>query len=721
MGVVSKSIAAFCGVAAIFCGAAEVPVGSRTYQPFEKYEFSGPKYGIMHNEDCTQFFYTFKYPATEEGLKQYIDECYLAPGHQIREFLLNPQAQRFGYQSRVGDSFIDALTFTDDGRVLDQGVELNATHTRAMKRFKTFADAGINPWMVWTRHLRERGVSPWISIRMNDMHAGPDHSSRMNSEFYKQNTDKLIAPYRGDWAAHGLDFTHPEVRKYMLDCIQETLDLCEPDGLDLDFMRFGTAFRRGHEQRGREIMNEFIREVRRRVDALAEKSGHPVRLSVRIHSDPRDAYAFGFDPGVWAEEGLIDILAVGPFFDSSFHEIPIREWRRIVGDQVLIAASVETSAKGYPGADRIWDAGLLNGLAALYFHEGADRIYLFNHFGNQYDNMSRVGDPDLAAAAVRRHALMYNDMPAPGRIRECHLPSVTTGWSTFRLDIGPEPAADRPVLLVLGSNTACPGLQVRFNGEILQKADGIPAVVFGEQIRQLEAWVIPHELLQSQGNIIEAVPEKPVDRPYRIDWVEIYIGKPGEKLIPGGTTAAPKTLAPTVEQLAGNGSAAFRSDYGSGATAANGVLTLNNDQPQNAYAVIRITDPDFTNPGKLVIEIRGEMRLYPPAKSGDAALQFGAVLPDAAGKLRMLTVRVAPDRVSFADGKFAPLALKDFCRFKVVFKPENGTCELTVNDQTISGNSVEPPANAVPGLFFGDGSGGVSGKAELRNLEFQLR
>ena len=101
--------------AAAFAVGAAMTAAGEEYAPFEKYRFADDRQGIMQNEDCTQFFCTFRYPATEEGLKRYIDESYLGPGHHIREFLLNPQSQTFCYKSRVGTYIVDNVTFSADG------------------------------------------------------------------------------------------------------------------------------------------------------------------------------------------------------------------------------------------------------------------------------------------------------------------------------------------------------------------------------------------------------------------------------------------------------------------------------------------------------------------------------------------------------------------------------------------------------------------------------
>ena len=60
----------------------------------------------------------------------------------------------------------------------------------------------------------------------------------------------------------GLRLCHPEVREHHMEFVRELLERYDPDGLELDWMRFGYHFKPGHEAEGRAILTQFMRDVR---------------------------------------------------------------------------------------------------------------------------------------------------------------------------------------------------------------------------------------------------------------------------------------------------------------------------------------------------------------------------------------------------------------------------------------------------------------------------
>ena len=94
--------------------------------------------------------------------------------------------------------------------------------------------------------------------------------------------------------------------------IVETLDRYDIDGLELDFMREPYLFSANKEAEGAPILTEWIRQVRKKVDAAAAKRGHPISLGVRAPSRPETASKMGIEAVDWAKEGLIDVLVVTP-------------------------------------------------------------------------------------------------------------------------------------------------------------------------------------------------------------------------------------------------------------------------------------------------------------------------------------------------------------------------------------------------------------------------
>ena len=484
--------------------------------------------GIIQNEDCTQYFYTPSFPATREGLERYLTECYLPEHTQIKEFLLNPQSQRASYESKVIPPSWRDMEKGADGRLTYRGKPLTDAQNSAFGRMMSLAEEGIDPYAVWIDLLRRRQISPWISLRMNDVHDALNENSHMHSDIWREHPKWRVAPYRtAEWFAQQLDYARPEVREYMLRLVDEVLERYDCDGLELDWMRFCRVFRYGHEVENRGILTEFIRQVRNRCDAAAARLGHPVKIAVRVQLDPVDAFNTGFDVAEWCRLGLVDIVIPAPFFDNNWEQCPVEIWRSLVGPKVLLAVCLDTAYKPERMADRNSQSVFDNALATYYLAHGADRIYLFNHFGNQRNNMRTLGSLEKAAAAERRHVPLYKDDVAVGNLAPYMLPKALSSgsqWGAIRLSLGKRPEAGRAAWLFVGCRTPFPAdksISVRLNGELLQSAANPSLVTFPSLIKGVYAWPIPDGMLFDDGNVIEF--NNQTGATVTLDWVEIYI------------------------------------------------------------------------------------------------------------------------------------------------------------------------------------------------------
>ncbi len=484
--------------------------------------------GLMQNEDCTQYFYTPSFPATREGLERYLTDCYLPEHTQIKEFLLNPQSQRASYDSKAIPPSWRDMEKGPDGRLLWRGKPLSDAANNAFSRMISLHENGIDPYTVWIDLLRRRQISPWISLRMNDVHDALNEDSHMHADIWREHPEWRIAPYRtSEWFAQQLDYARPEVREYMLRLVDEVLERYDSDGLELDWMRFCRVFRYGHEVEDRPILTEFVQQVRDRCNAAAERRGHPVKIAVRVPLDPVDALDTGYDVPEWCRRGLVDIVIAAPFFDNNWEQCPVELWRALIGDKVLFAVGLDTAYKPERMADRNSLPAFDNALATYYLAHGADRIYLFNHFGNQQNNMRTLGSLEKAAAAERRHVPLYRDYVAVGNTTPYVLPkSLASGreWGAIRLSLGKKPEPGRAAWLFVGCRTPFPAgqnINVRLNGEPLTPAPNPDLAFFPTIIKQVYAWPIPEGLLFDDGNVIEF--NNQMGQQVTIDWVEIYI------------------------------------------------------------------------------------------------------------------------------------------------------------------------------------------------------
>ncbi len=389
---------------------------------------------------------------------------------------------------------------------------------------------GIDPYARWIARARRHGISPWVSMRMNDIHDVNDERSYMHSEFWRRNPQFRRSPYRDGFRERAFDYGHAEVRAHHMALVRELLERYDIDGLELDWMRFGFHFRPGQEGPGAELLTGFMREVRKLADARGRRRGRKILLGARVPSRPHTAKGLGMDAVRWAREGLVDMLVTTPFWASIEPDMPIELWRELLrGTGVTFAAGLEVLIRPYhdypkPPLNSLETA---RGAASSLLDRGADRVYLFNYMDSQtamadlenYPRLLReVGEIETMAGKRRRHVLTYSDTWAPGEPAAPPMLPVQGAegrWSSFRIPTGPKPA-QAFVLLGFAGAASC---AVRLNGE--------PCAAVGERTMPvpapaapMQAFRIPAAAMNRGYNLIEVE----WTSAGRLDWVEIVAG-----------------------------------------------------------------------------------------------------------------------------------------------------------------------------------------------------
>ncbi len=483
---------------------------------------------VIHNEDCDQFFQRFEFPATPAGARQYLARYLAAGKDSLKIMMLNPQGQIASYPSKVLRPAWEGMEKGEDGRLLYNGKPLEPALSKMFERMRTLHEGGTDAFALWIAQCREAGVSPWISVRMNDVHEAHDDESYAHSELWKQHHEFWLNTYHPyfHYFPRQLDYAHPEVRKLYMDVIAELLERYDGDGVELDFMRFGNVFRYGHEIEDAPILTEFVREVRRRCNAKAAAVGHKVGLAVRVPADPRDAYGRGFDVETWLDEGLVDIVTPTPFWGTNWDDVPVHIWKKIIRGRALLVPCVEgrycppglTQARGGQPLD--------DALANLYYARGADGIYTFNHFADNGTFYRELADPAAVAAKRRRMLMTCSDSRRAGCQLERALPATVSGsmFTQLRLNIGTKPEPGRAAQLVIGAKEPFPDgnlPEVRLNGVPLSGGPVRDPAEYPKELQQVNAYAIPDGTLTTEGNVIEL--RWSHSGGITVNWVEIDI------------------------------------------------------------------------------------------------------------------------------------------------------------------------------------------------------
>ncbi len=342
--------------------------------------------GVYINDDFGDFYFATvpESAMNEERLKKQID-FYTEKGG-VKAILFNLNASRAYFDSRTRDPIWKGLE-ERDGRCFFRGQELHSSFANAAKNCRALFRNVPDPMRFRYDYCHRCGTEMWISMRMNDIH-WIDRDVIMHDDIHRNHPEFRRAAHRNNpswWPNLNLDYTHPEVFEWNIALMEEYFERFEMDGFELDWLRTQPHVRPGTPDAGRSLITGFMRRTRAAADKAAARRGHPVKIAVRLPLTPETAYASGFDAAAWADEGLIDVAVPSPYFISSCHDLPVEIWKRYLGKKVEIAPCLELHVTSGHSNMVLTDIDADCGFAAAYLAQGADALYLFNHFpGNGY-------------------------------------------------------------------------------------------------------------------------------------------------------------------------------------------------------------------------------------------------------------------------------------------------------------------------------------------------
>ena len=419
---------------------------------------------VVVNEDNDHYF---KQPASmmnEESLKKYIDSL---AGGKVTHFFMCPSGQRPSYGSKVWEPIWTGL---DEPDGLNQG-----EYTTWAKHAKILFEKGIDPYHVWIKQCRERGISPWLSPRMNDAHNADQQNPFRSTNFWREHDELHCEPgFRGgDSTRATLNFAFDAVQDYTFAIVKEQLDRYDIDGLELDFMRFCDHFPRKTAAQSSHHLDRFVKRVYGYVRKKAAERRHKILLGVRVAPTPAGARAKGCDVGMWVREGWVDWVCASTYWETPDYNMPVAEWREWFGcraDSVMLLAGTDhglASTRWNQGGIRLdMEMKYYAGFADVQWGNGVDGLYLFNipYLGAELKEVCRLGlFPQDLPAQVRSYPVSYRSDAWGGSPDDLQLARKSDRPNEFKVRLGANPSGEASVVL----GTVEPG---EFNPEVTLNA-----------------------------------------------------------------------------------------------------------------------------------------------------------------------------------------------------------------------------------------------------------
>lgn len=348
---------------------------------------------------------------------------------RIGVYIVGVNAQMANFRNPVVQSYLDGFDISlGPYQPVLRGDHRHWTYRRRANMAVLEAQ-GIDSNEYLLNGARKLGMSPWINVRMNDMHNGHDENSQIHTDFWRDHPELRIP---GNIPCeNGFDYTHECVRKMYNNFTVEAFRKYHPDNVLLDWMRWPAHFPRKTGPERAHLITEMLKE-------LCERLGQPV--ACRVPVTPESALEMGLDVKSWVEAGVLSHLFAGNFGCGSNYDIPVERWREIVGSLPVIVTLDHSWREGVKKSHGPFSVEEARGLAAGAYWSGANGIHVFNCMKMlrplySSDLLKRGVDQYEQDGFIRRGRLVFNEIHDPDLITRLSR-RVHPGWNDSEIQLG---------------------------------------------------------------------------------------------------------------------------------------------------------------------------------------------------------------------------------------------------------------------------------------------
>ena len=339
----------------------------------------------------------------------------------------------------------------------------SARYWQTQKLGARFQNNMSDPTPVITDFCRENEIEVFGSIRMNDCHDGyglpfrklvyplkVEHPEILIGDISQRGgvTDGLTAAM---WS--GFDYAHQKVRDDRLWWIENTARRYDLNGVDLNFFRMPWCFKLGEEERNMALLTGFIRQARRRLDAVSRQRGRPMLLGVRVPGTVATCNRIGIDIETWLRERLVDRLLTGGGYVC--YSTPAEELVKLGHRfEVPVYPCINCPASYTLGGNN------LRAAASNFWAAGADGIYLWN-----FQYIPAPGSLGYGRPAHDRYKNHLPEIADPKKLKHLDKSFAVNRrvWEQYQRASAPAPL---PIVLGQRPGEGAPAISVRIGDDI---------------------------------------------------------------------------------------------------------------------------------------------------------------------------------------------------------------------------------------------------------------
>lgn len=294
--------------------------------------------------------------------------------------------------------------------------------------FDALMEQGYDPFGIMVDTLRSHDIIVMANVRMND------HHGRLIqwTPWEREHKEWSLAKDTGarDWKAIGalrhMDYAIEGVRKYRFSILKEIVERFNIDGIQLDFGRTAPFVSEPKLEKGK-FMTEYIREVRKLLDQIAQKRNVEKKyLGAIVPWDFDFCIKEGLEVKTWIDEGLIDYISPGEWYYADWN-IPLNKWREITArtgcklypftpGNVSPYQVFEYGEKSILGENRVLDGPKIRAIADNVLSQNPDGFAFYNFYtfdyGQYYPELRTWTNPDCTKLMSKHYfncrKLMYH-------------------------------------------------------------------------------------------------------------------------------------------------------------------------------------------------------------------------------------------------------------------------------------------------------------------------